>query len=86
MLSNDKNKGWADIPKQRGTIKFDSEMKENDDGAIKWQGIFTGDKYQIIMTVSEDGKFMLNWINKANKNGYAIDIKDGGSQWDHGLW
>ena len=87
MLSgNDKRKGWADIPKQKGTIKFTKEVKENADAGIKWQATFTGDKYDIIETVSELGKFTINFINKANKNGYAIEIKDGGRKWDHGLW
>ena len=86
MLSGDKNKGWADILKQKGTIKFDKEVKENDDSKIKWQAIFSGDKYQIVQTVSSEGKFMINWINKANKNGYAIEVKEGGKKWDHGLW
>lgn len=53
MLSGDKNKGWADIPKQRGTIKFDTEIKENDEAEIKWQATYSGDKYQIVQTVSE---------------------------------
>jgi hypothetical protein len=52
MLSNDKNKGWADFPKQKGTIKFTKELKENDDSKIKWQATFSGDKYEIIQTVS----------------------------------
>lgn len=25
-------------------------------------------------------------MNKANKHGYAIEIKDGGKHWEHGLW
>jgi len=52
MLSGEKNKGWADIPKQRGTINFAKETKTNEDPKIKWQAIYTGDKYEIIVTVS----------------------------------
>lgn len=36
MLNNDKNKGWADIPKQKGAINFTNEIKENEDDKIKW--------------------------------------------------
>ena len=36
MLNNDKQKGWADIPKQKGTINFTKEVKENKDSKIKW--------------------------------------------------
>jgi len=86
MLSGDKTKGWADILKQRGTINFTKETKTNEDAKIKWQAIYTGDKYEIIVTVSQEGKFMINFVNKANKNGYAIDILEGGKKWDHGLW
>jgi len=36
LLNNDKYKGWADLPKQKGTINFTKEVKENKDSNIKW--------------------------------------------------
>ena len=36
ILSNDKHKGWADITKQRGTIGFTKEIKENTDAGTKF--------------------------------------------------
>ena len=59
MLNNDKSKGWADIPKQRGAINFTKDIKENEDAKIKWQAKFTGDKYEIVETISAEGKFMI---------------------------
>jgi hypothetical protein len=61
-------------------------VKENPDPSTKWQASYKGDKFEIIETISELGKFTINFLNIANKNGYAIEIKDGGKKWEHGLW
>ena len=83
---DDSTKLWADICKKRGTIGFEKDVKENADAGTKWQAIASGDKWEIIVTISESCKFTINFMSKANKNGYAIEIKDGGKHWDHGLW